>query len=345
MTNEPVDRRDFDEVHDGVELSPDTLEPAERTYTGPGFAAGATASTASTTTAPDDEPELDDEAQSAEEPARPPKKRLTRSRRDVVIGGVAGGFAEYVDADPTLVRLAFIVLIFITAGAFLLVYFGALIVMPEGDDTAPEAPPARRRGASIGHGLFWGGVLILLGGLLLLRQLDIDLPRWEVLLAGALIVVGLLIVVESRRGLNSGLTVLAVILTALMGLSTFMNITVQGAFGEQTVQVQSINDLDSSYGHAFGSMTLDLRNVEFPDGETRVKASVVFGNLEVLVPDHVGVRGSATSLFGRTQVAQEAQAGFSLDWTYESPNYAGTSQRVELELTTLFGSTRVIGGR
>jgi lia operon protein LiaF len=262
-----------------------------------------------------------------------------------VIGGVAGGFAEYVDADPTLVRLAFVVLAFITGGAMILVYLGAWIVMPEGEAAPESAPAAGGGGSGLGHGLFWGAVLILLGGLLLLRQLDIDQPPWEAFLAGALIAVGLLLLIESRRGLHGGLTVLAVILTVLLGLSTLMNVTVHGAFGEQTVRVQQINNLDSNYGHAFGSMTLDLDELEFPEGVTELTASIVFGNLTVDLPDDVGVRANATSIFGRTQIGTEDQAGFSPDWEYQSPNYDDATRRVHLDVSTLFGSAQVNGGR
>ena len=34
-------------------------------------------------------------------------KRLYRSKRDSMLGGVAGGLAEYFNIDPTIVRLLF----------------------------------------------------------------------------------------------------------------------------------------------------------------------------------------------------------------------------------------------
>ncbi len=37
-------------------------------------------------------------------------KKLYRSRRERIIGGVAGGIAEYFDVDPTLVRIIFVLL-------------------------------------------------------------------------------------------------------------------------------------------------------------------------------------------------------------------------------------------
>jgi phage shock protein PspC (stress-responsive transcriptional regulator) len=42
-------------------------------------------------------------------------KRLYLSQTDKKIGGVCGGIAEYMDLDPTIVRLAAVVLAIITA--------------------------------------------------------------------------------------------------------------------------------------------------------------------------------------------------------------------------------------
>ena len=38
------------------------------------------------------------------------KKRLHRSSKEKIISGVCGGIGEYFDIDPTIVRLAWIVL-------------------------------------------------------------------------------------------------------------------------------------------------------------------------------------------------------------------------------------------
>lgn len=56
--------------------------------------------------------------------------RLTRSN-EKVLGGVCAGIAEYFDLDPTLVRIAYI-LVSILSAAFpgILVYLILWIVMP-----------------------------------------------------------------------------------------------------------------------------------------------------------------------------------------------------------------------
>lgn len=57
-------------------------------------------------------------------------KRLYRSRTDKVLGGVCGGFAEYFDVDPTLIRLFWVLLIFVN-GVGILAYIIAWIIMPQ----------------------------------------------------------------------------------------------------------------------------------------------------------------------------------------------------------------------
>ena len=57
-------------------------------------------------------------------------KKLYRSRKDQIIGGVCGGIAEYFGIDSTLVRLAF-VLFALIEGAGIIAYIIAWIIVPE----------------------------------------------------------------------------------------------------------------------------------------------------------------------------------------------------------------------
>lgn len=57
-------------------------------------------------------------------------KRLYRSRSDRMIGGVCGGLGDYLNIDPTLVRLAFAILA-LAAGPGLPLYIIMWIVVPE----------------------------------------------------------------------------------------------------------------------------------------------------------------------------------------------------------------------
>lgn len=57
-------------------------------------------------------------------------KRLTKSRTDRKLCGVCGGLAEYLNLDPTIVRLIWVLLMF-AAGTGFLAYIIAALIMPE----------------------------------------------------------------------------------------------------------------------------------------------------------------------------------------------------------------------
>ena len=68
--------------------------------------------------------------------------RLTRSRTDTILGGVAAGLAEYLNTDPALVRIAWAILVPLTSGAALLAYVVAWIVVPEAPEPATSTDDA-----------------------------------------------------------------------------------------------------------------------------------------------------------------------------------------------------------
>jgi phage shock protein C len=72
--------------------------------------------------------------------SEPRARRLTRSRRHKMIAGVCGGIAEYFDLDPTVVRVAY-VLVSIISVAFpgILAYIVLMFVMPPADAATPAA--------------------------------------------------------------------------------------------------------------------------------------------------------------------------------------------------------------
>lgn len=56
-------------------------------------------------------------------------KRLYRSRNDKILAGICGGIGKYLDIDPIIIRLIFIVLLF-TVGSGILIYLFAWILIP-----------------------------------------------------------------------------------------------------------------------------------------------------------------------------------------------------------------------
>lgn len=57
-------------------------------------------------------------------------KRLYKSSVNSMISGVCGGIAEYFDVDPTLVRLAWVLVTCLSCGTGVIAYIAASIIIP-----------------------------------------------------------------------------------------------------------------------------------------------------------------------------------------------------------------------
>ena len=147
-------------------------------------------------------------------------KRLHRSTNESMLFGVAGGMAEYFDVDPTLVRIAWVVLTFASAGIALIAYLILAIIMPKhalpqhartstaevsAESSEPEydAPPAEQRWGR-GRTLL-GGVLVVMGVLFLLNSLGaLYWWRWDIFWPVVIIAVGVAILASRMAGRDDG---------------------------------------------------------------------------------------------------------------------------------------------
>jgi len=73
-------------------------------------------------------------------------KRLYRSRKDRILGGVCGGLGEHIDVDPTIIRVVWAVVTLLTIGTGLLAYIIAWILIPE-EPVDAEYPAGGEKGS------------------------------------------------------------------------------------------------------------------------------------------------------------------------------------------------------
>ena len=67
-------------------------------------------------------------------------KRLTRSLNDRMLAGICAGLANYMEMDPTVIRLIFVLLFFVTGPGVLLAYLIMAIVIPNETTVQPSQP-------------------------------------------------------------------------------------------------------------------------------------------------------------------------------------------------------------
>lgn len=152
-------------------------------------------------------------------------RRLTRDTQHAILGGVAAGFGRYLDVDPVLVRLAFVLLAFVN-GLGVLFYLACWLIMPRADAVARAAEAAaptsgtgfetlRDAGSRLAAGvregapdpataqLAIGSVLVAAGALLLAHNLGfLHWPYWlrfETLWPLLLVALGIGLIFKSRR--------------------------------------------------------------------------------------------------------------------------------------------------
>jgi len=180
---------------------------------------------------------------------------------------------------------------------------------------AEPAPAKAADGPRLGH-IVLGAILVLIGVGWLLEALDVvDVP-WRFLLPGALIIVGAALAVGARTGSHGGLVAVGVVLTVLVllagALDVLADIPFAGGIGDKSHRPTGA--VQDEYRWGMGKMTLDLREAESLAGE-EIKASVVVGELIVIVPPDVPLVISGHSGVGDVIVLGEQSGGFdaSLD--------------------------------
>ena len=76
------------------------------------------------------------------------KKKLYKSRKNKMVGGVCGGLAEYLNMDPTIVRVIAAILCLVK-GLGILVYLIMCIVMPYDDEDFSDDDMENLKSANI----------------------------------------------------------------------------------------------------------------------------------------------------------------------------------------------------
>ncbi len=290
-----------------------------------------------------------------------PVRVLRRSAHHRILGGVAGGLAEYLGIDAAIVRVAFVVLALLGGGGIVLYLAGWLLIPAEsGEVVAREWMDARP--------LHRNAVMVVLGiivAVIAVSNLLAAGPWWSHWNHGiafflALFALSLAVVMLATSGTNRStasrvrwvlvsalVSLLALVVLAaavLFSVQALSGVPLRGGIGDTQVRPTAAAQVSRHYELAAGNLTVDLSEVTFAPGTTHISATVGIGRLVIEVPRDPSVSVAAHSGAGNVEVFDHDQSGFDTRTRTQSDAAGDRSRRVHLvvDAETGVGQVRVV---
>ena len=291
----------------------------------------------------------------------PEIRRLERSRSDRMIAGVSGGLARYFEIHPAVFRVGFVVLTLL-GGAGLLIYAAAALVIPDEGKQDSVATAALRDRRDRPWPLIGLGLLAVAGAILLSRATlwpDGD-AWWLFLIAGAVILwvtrkpqpapeqtAGTTDTVATTRRESHrvrrffrwlGIVVASFLALLAIAIGVFVavfDVHPGRGIGDENYIVTSPGALQDEYRVGIGTLDVDLSRMQFPLGVTHLETSVDVGDLHVILPPGVALRGYAEARAGHVNMLGREDDGWNAD-----VDLSGTGPRV-LDLVAHVGAGSV----
>lgn len=185
--------------------------------------------------------------------------------------------------------------------------------------------------------LLWGIILILIGVLLLLDNMDVmDFGHavrtyWPVLL----IIWG--ISVLTKKKVHKETVNFSDISAKVEGELIHKS----SVFGDVELGIVSQNFKGGSVSTVFGDCEVDLSKAVIADGEHWLKLHGVFGSCRVLLPKDAAVSVSSNVVMGDVKVADEKSEGFFPQAHYVSPGYDTAPKKLKIIASQVFGDIRI----
>lgn len=161
-----------------------------------------------------------------------------------------------------------------------------------------------------------------------------DMKGYLLIIVGGIIFLG-----------NNTAFVLAII---LISLGYFFLRSKQVHHDENYIQKQKIIDSirlgnepwilkNSSMWNVIGEINIDLSLAILEQKETTVILQGVIGDIDIIVPEDIGVSVTSSVVFGQIDVAMNKEAGVMNKVSWNSPNYESCDHRVKLVVSYLVG--------
>lgn len=139
-----------------------------------------------------------------------------------------------------------------------------------------------------------------------------------------------------------GLIPIWILTLFVVALSAIVGPYVHDGTGDRVHNPQAFDELESEYIFGLGNFTVDLRDVEFPSGETSISVDFGVGHTRVWLPADTNVEIVGDLDIGKIDLLGQTEDGFSNDLTIESD--AGSAATVILDVDAGIGHVEVRRG-
>jgi len=170
----------------------------------------------------------------------------------------------------------------------------------------------------MGHGLFWGVFLILVGLALIIKFVfDLDIPVLRIALALFLIMLGIRMLIQDRWEFN------------------FNHNEQDVIFRDATIRGKDITV--SEYNVIFGQALFDLTDLDSLTLPKTLKINTLFGVTRIFLKEDLPLLISGSAVFSDAKLAADNSTSFG-ELSFRSQTYKPDSNHLDLELTVVFGS-------
>ncbi|HDQ00058.1 MAG TPA: hypothetical protein ENN22_12845 [bacterium] len=186
--------------------------------------------------------------------------------------------------------------------------------------------------------VFWAMMIILLGLLLLLNNLDvikigkIIRDYWPVLI----ILLGVYLILKRERfstdhGFGGDKDLICESTQAI-----YSNV-----FGDLRVSIRTANFESGKINNTFGDIVLDLEKLDITSGEKILDVHGVFGDVKISSNRELPVYIHASITAGDIKLFERKVDGFSKEMIHKSENYDTADKKLKIIVSQVFGDIKV----
>ena len=187
--------------------------------------------------------------------------------------------------------------------------------------------------------ILWGGAILVVGLIFLLRNLGV-LPfelgsLWPLIL----IIIGLSLVYKFFRHPTESRWSLS--MESRKTSSDQGLIHLDKTFGDIDLDFENRELKGGSINLWVGDMKLDLSKAILPEGESQLRVSCWIGDVKVYLPKETSVSATATVLLGDVKVMGEKASGFNCEVEVSHEGYDEAANRLKVDASLLLGDIKL----